>query len=69
MSSLPTVKYVVRTAEYKGSPTLSISEIDSSGNEKPYPFSFGKKKAKLILDNLEHIKKFIGEDENERQED
>ena len=51
-------KSETETGEYKGNPTITIHEIDDKGNRKPYPFSFGKGKAKLIVANYEEIKKF-----------
>lgn len=51
-------KSEVEIGEYKGSPTFIIHELDDEGKRKQYPFSFGKKKAKLILANLEDLKKF-----------
>ena len=52
------IKTEVEIGEYKGSPTLSIYDLDDKGERKQYPFSFGKKKAKAILNHLEEIKKF-----------
>lgn len=52
---------VAEVGEYKGSPTISIHELDEEGNKKQYPFSFGKKKAKLIIKHLDEIKKFAEE--------
>lgn len=46
--------------EYKGSPTLSIFEV-VDGKRKDYPFTFGKKKAQMIVKHLELIKEFAGE--------
>ena len=45
--------------EYNGKPTIVLLSIkDSQGK---YPFSFGITKAKLILENIEDIKKFVEE--------
>ncbi|MEK6885315.1 MAG: hypothetical protein AABY22_37130 [Nanoarchaeota archaeon] len=41
--------------EYKGKKILVLKR----GDDDNYPFSFGKAKAKLIIDNLEIIKKFV----------
>ncbi len=49
--------YIVERGEYKGRPLLVIKRDE---NDK-YPFSFGVGKAKLILGNLEEIKKFVEE--------
>jgi hypothetical protein len=46
---------IVERSEYKGNPTLVIRRNE----EDKYPFSFGISKAKLILENLEEIKKFV----------
>jgi hypothetical protein len=46
---------IVERSEYKGNPTLVIRRNE----EDQYPFSFGISKAKLILENLEEIKKFV----------
>lgn len=46
--------------EFKGNKILILTEEGSATSEK-YPFSFGLKKAKLILDNIEDIKKFVEE--------
>ncbi len=49
---------VVTYSEFKGKKVLSIKkdEMDS------YPFTFGKTKAKLIVEHLEEIKKFASEE-------
>lgn len=44
---------IVSEAEFKGNPMLVI-KITA---EDKYPFQFGTKKAKLILENIENIKK------------
>jgi hypothetical protein len=51
-----------KIGEYKGHKTLALLE-NGVDYEKYPPFSFGVKKAKLILDNLEDIKKFVEENE------
>ena len=43
-----------KIGEYKGHKTLSLFEKE----DDKFPFTFGVKKAKLILDNLEEVKKF-----------
>ena len=47
---------------YKNNPVITLKEND---NDK-YPFSFGFKKAKLILSNLEAIKKFVDDTNKEK---
>lgn len=48
---------IIERGEYKGKPLLIIKRNE----EDKYPFSFGLSKAKLIVDNIEAIKKFIEE--------
>jgi len=45
----------VTRSEFKGKPVLVIRR---DADDK-YPFSFGMTKAKLILENLEEIKRFV----------
>lgn len=52
------VKLIERT-EYKGKPVLILKRNE----DDKYPFSFGMTKAKLILENLEEIKKFVAEND------
>ena len=42
-------------SEYKGHPMIVLS----NGPDDKYPFQFGLKKAKLVVEHLEDIKKFI----------
>ena len=46
---------MVERSEFKGKPVLIIRRDE---NDK-YPFSFGMTKAKMILENLEEIKRFV----------
>jgi len=46
---------IVEESEYKGNPVLVLKNTD----EDRYPFSFGVKKAKLMLEHLEDIRKFV----------
>jgi len=48
---------MIERGEYKGKPLLVIKRNE----EDKYPFSFGLSKAKLILENIEEIKKFVEE--------
>ena len=41
--------------EFRGSPVLVLS----NGPEDRFPFQFGLRKAKLILDHIEEIKRFV----------
>jgi len=46
-------------SEYKGKPVLVIKRNE----EEKFPFSFGLAKAKMILDSIEEIKKFVAEND------
>jgi len=48
---------IVERGEYKGKALLILKRSE----DDQYPFSFGLGKAKLILDNIEEIKKFVEE--------
>jgi hypothetical protein len=48
---------MIEKSEYKGKPVIVIKRDE----EDKYPFSFGLSKAKLILENIEEIKKFVEE--------
>jgi hypothetical protein len=48
---------MVERSEYKGKPLIVIKRSE----DDQYPFSFGVSKAKLILENIEEIKKFVEE--------
>ncbi|MCX5696800.1 MAG: hypothetical protein NTU54_02305 [Candidatus Omnitrophica bacterium] len=50
---------MIEKTEYKGKPVLVIKRDE----EDKFPFSFGLHKAKLILENIEEIKKFVQENE------
>ncbi len=50
-------KAIVERSVYKGKPILILKRNEAD----KYPFSFGISKARLILDNIEEIKKFIEE--------
>lgn len=45
--------------EYKGNPMLTIRK---DADDK-YPFSFGVKKARLIIDHINDIQAFVAENE------
>lgn len=53
---------MIERSEYKGKPVLIIKRDE---NDK-YPFAFGLNKARMILDNLEEIKRFV-EDNNKEE--
>jgi len=42
-------------SEFKGNPMIVLSQ----GDEDKFPFQFGLKKAKLVLEYIEEIKKFV----------
>lgn len=46
---------ILSESEFKGNPMLVIKNSE----EDKFPFQFGLKKAKLILENIESIKKFV----------
>ena len=46
---------IIEESEYKGNPMIVIKKAA----EDRYPFQFGLTKAKLILESLEDIKKFV----------
>lgn len=48
--------------EYKGNRILVLKR----DGDDHYPFSFGKAKAKLIVEHLEEIKKFAKESERKK---
>ena len=50
---------MVERSEFKGKPVLVMKRDE---NDK-FPFSFEISKARLILENLEEIKKFVEENE------
>ena len=49
---------IVDYSEYKGNKLIVLKRDE---NDK-FPFSFGKTKARLIVENFEAIKKFAGEE-------
>jgi len=48
-------------SDYNGKPILVLRRSE----DDKFPFSFGIAKAKLILENLEEIKKFVAENTHE----
>lgn len=46
---------IVEESEYKGNPMIVLKNTA----EDRYPFQFGLKKAKLVLEHIEDIKKFV----------
>lgn len=52
---------MVERSEYNGKPIIVLRRDE---NDK-FPFSFGLVKARLILENVEEIKKFVAENTHE----
>ncbi len=48
---------MIERSEFKGKPLIVLKRNE----EDKYPFSFGLSKAKLILEHIEDIKKFVEE--------
>lgn len=48
---------IIERSEFKGKPILILKRDE----EDKYPFSFGLSKAKLMVENIEEIKKFVEE--------
>lgn len=53
---------MIEKSEYKGKPIIVIKRDETD----KYPFSFGVSKAKLILENLDEIKKFVEENKTDK---
>jgi hypothetical protein len=53
---------IVERGEFKGKPILILKRDE----DDKYPFSFGMTKARLIVDNIEEIKKFVEENSKEK---
>ncbi len=53
---------MVERSEFKGKPVLIMKRSE----DDKYPFTFGLSKARLILENLEEIKRFV--EENSKDE-
>jgi len=56
---------MIEYGEFKGNKLIKLKRSE----EDPYPFSFGKTKAKLIVENFEDIKKFAEEVDEEPKEE
>ncbi len=46
---------IVEESEFKGNKMIVIK----MNEEDKYPFQFGVKKAKMVLENIDEIKKFV----------
>ena len=54
---------IIERTEYKGQPVIILKRNE---NDR-YPFSFGLGKARMILESIEDIKKFV--EENDKKEE
>jgi len=52
---------MVERSDYNGKPILVLRRSE----DDKFPFSFGIAKAKMIMENLEEIKKFVAENTHE----
>jgi hypothetical protein len=55
---------IVEEAEYKGNAMIVLKNSE----EDRYPFQFGLKKAKLVIEHIEDIKKFIAKHDKKGEE-
>ncbi len=46
---------MIEKSEFKGKPIIILKRDE----EDKYPFSFGLSKARLIIENIDEIKKFV----------
>ena len=53
---------IVEESEFKGNKMLVLKQNE----EDKFPFQFGVKKAKLIVENFEEIKKFVEKHDSEK---
>ena len=60
--SITKEEVMVERSEFKGKPVLIMRRTE----DDKYPFTFGMSKAKLILENLEEIKRFVEENSKEQ---
>lgn len=54
---------IVEEGEYKGSPMLILKNSE----EDRWPFQFGLKKAKLVLEHIEDVKKFVAKHDKQEE--
>ncbi|MBI5399262.1 hypothetical protein HZB07_01405 [Candidatus Saganbacteria bacterium] len=50
---------ITERSEYKGKPVLVLKRVP----DDKFPFSFGVAKAKMLLEAIEEIKKFVAEND------
>lgn len=53
---------IVEEAEYKGNPMIVLKNTP----DDRFPFQFGVKKAKLVLEHVEDIRKFVTKHDSEK---
>ncbi|MBI4657032.1 MAG: hypothetical protein HY746_09860 [Elusimicrobia bacterium] len=56
---------IVEKTEYKGQPVIILKRSD----QDRFPFSFGLSKARLILEAIDDIKKFVKENEETKEKE
>ena len=54
---------IVEIGEFKGNPVISLKNTEKDR----YPFTFGVKKAQLVLEHIEDIKQFVEKHAEEEQ--
>ena len=52
---------IVEQTEFKGKPVLILKRTE----DEKFPFSFGLTKAKMMLESIEEIKKFVAENDKQ----
>lgn len=50
---------IIERSEYKGRPMIVLKRSE----DEKFPFSFGLNKAKMILESIDEIKKFVAEND------
>ena len=55
---------IAEESEYKGNPMIVLKNSE----EDRFPFQFGVKKAKLVLEHVEDIKKFVEKHDKSKSE-
>lgn len=55
---------IAEESEFKGNPVLILK----NDPEDRYPFTFGVKKAKLMLEHIEDIKQFVSKNDKPKQD-
>lgn len=53
---------MVERSEFKGKPVIILRRSE----DDKYPFTFGISKAKLLLENLEEVKRFVEENSKDQ---